>query len=120
MEESAARLEAITKKPATPETSYEYLCADNDFHAVSYHAAGEYLAAEVISTMASHYNRFRLLVDIENIYRERTVSDHRKLIEYVKNRDKDGYREALQKHLCHIITDIDNMSEQYPELFEVD
>ena len=120
MKEYASHLVEVASMPKTHETSYEYLCADNDFHAVSYYVAEEFLAADVIKNMASHYNRFRLLVDLENVYRDRTVSAHDNLIEFVEKRDKEGYKEALEKHLSHLITDIDTMSKQYPDLFEVE
>lgn len=120
MKDNLARLVDVTKQARTHETSYEYMCADYDFHAVSYYVAGEFLAADVIKNMAAHYDRFRLLVDLDNIYRTRTVSDHEKLIELVEKRDKEGYSKALEEHLCHIITDIDNMGRQYPDIFELE
>ena len=120
MKKNAKRLVEVTKQPRTHETSYEYMCADYDFHAVSYYAAGEYLAAEVIKNTATHYDRFRLLVDLDNVYRTRTVSDHDRLIELVEKRDKEGYAKALEEHLCHIITDIDDVGTKYPDIFEVE
>lgn len=120
MQSYCMRLVNSSEGPRTHESSYEYLCSDNAFHAVTYRVAGEALSAEVIANTASHYNRLRLLVDLDNIYKDRTVSDHDELVSLIRKRDRNGYRKALEKHLGHIITDIDNMSKQFPHYFEVE
>ncbi len=114
----AAGLIEIGNYPRTHETSYEYLRNDNNFHAVTYRVAGEKLAADIISNMMVHYNRVRLLMDLDNINKDRTVADHTQLIEYVEAKDREGYRATLIKHLGHIITDIETMCKLQPDLFD--
>lgn len=113
-------LVALSNQPVSPELVYDYLCADNDFHAVSYMVAGERLSATIIDNMMAHYNRIRMLVDLEPEFKERTISDHERLIACVEARDVNAYRAFLTEHLGHIVTDIENMREKHPYYFETE
>lgn len=116
----AQKCERIGAQPRDHETSYEYLDSDNKFHAVTYRVAGETLAAEIISSTMAHYSRVRLLVDLDNQNKDRTVADHDELIRLVESGNKEAYRAALTKHLGRVIGDIEEMSIQAPELFDMD
>ena len=115
----AEACERIGEQPRTHESSYEYLVNDNKFHAVTYRVAGETLAAGIISSTMAHYSRIRLLVDLDNQNKDRTVADHEELICLVEAGDKEGYRSALTKHLGRVIGDIEQMSALAPELFDM-
>lgn len=109
----------IGEQPRNHETSYEYLKNDNKFHAVTYRVARETLSAEIIESTMAHYSRIRLLVDLDNQYKDRTVADHDELIRLVEAGDKEGYRAALEKHLGRVIGDMEQMSRLAPELFDM-
>ena len=76
------------------------------------------LAADIISNTMAHYNRVRLLMDLDNLNKDRTVADHDQLIELAEKGDREGYRAMLIRHLGHIVTDIGSMSKLQPALFE--
>lgn len=118
MREYCERIKEFGHSLKNNDTSFDYLEYDNGFHAVTYRVAGETIAAEIIKNTMSHYNRIRLLLDLHNSKKDRTVSDHNRLIELAQSGDKDGYREMLSKHLGHIVTDIENIRKLQPELFE--
>lgn len=118
MKDICEKFAILSKKEVNHETSYEYLCLDNEFHAVTYEVAGERLAAEVISNTMAHYNRIRLLVDMENTNKERTIKAHEKLVDYVINKDIEGYKRELETHLHHIVKDIELMRELFPMFFK--
>ena len=118
MKEYCGKIKEFGSSFTNNDTSFDYLVYDNGFHAVTYRVAGENIAAEIIKNTMSHYNRIRLLLDLHNSKKDRTVSDHNRLVELVQNGDKDGYREMLSKHLGHIVTDIENIRKLQPELFE--
>ena len=99
------------------QASYEYLMADNAFHEVTYEVAGESLASSVIANTRAHYSRLRFLTEQNSKYRDRTLSGHSELIAFLKEGDKAGYRKALTTHLDHIIHDIDDLKEIYPDYF---
>ena len=119
MKKYARVCERIGEQPRNHETSYEYLINDNKFHAVTYYVAGEALAAEIIGSTMAHYSRVRLLVDLDNENKDRTVADHEDLIRLIEAGDKEGYRAALNKHLGRVIGDIELMNKQAPHLFDM-
>ena len=106
-------------QPRNHETSYEYLVSDNKFHAVTYHVAGEMLAAELIESTMAHYSRVRLLVDLDNAYKDRTVSDHSNLIRLIEAGNKEEYRKVLTTHLGRVLGDLEQKSQELPDLFEM-
>lgn len=114
----ANQLSEVGKNRSSAEESYEYLRYDNLFHMVTYKVAKQDLASEIISNMMVHYNRIRLLNDLDDNNKNRTVADHASLIECVENNDREGYRAYLIRHLGHIISDIEIMGKIKPELFE--
>lgn len=118
MKSYANQLAVIGGSHMSPEEAYEYLRHDNLFHMVTYRVAKEHLASEIISNMMVHYNRIRLLMDLDDNNKNRTVSDHASLIECVENNDREGYRAYLIRHLGHIISDMEIMGKIKPELFE--
>ena len=115
----AEKCERIGEQPRNHESSYEYLINDNKFHAVTYRVAGEELAADIIRSTMAHYNRIRLLVDLDNQNKDRTVADHGELIRLIEAGDKEGYRSALTTHLARVIGDIEQMSTLAPDLFDM-
>lgn len=105
------------EKARDHENCYQYMMADNNFHAVTYQVAGEYLAANVIANTMAHYSRLRFLTDLDDFYQNRTVTGHSKLIELLEAGDKEGYRSALKVHLGYILTDIEELVKAYPDYF---
>ena len=114
----ANQLSVIGGSHMSPEEAYEYLKADNMFHMVTYRVAKEDLASEIIGNMMVHYNRIRLLMDLDDNNKNRTVADHASLVECVERNDREGYRAYLIRHLGHIISDIEIMGKVKPELFD--
>lgn len=116
----AKECERLGEQPRNHETSYEYLLNDNRFHAVTYRVAREHLAAEIIASSAAHYSRVRLLADLDNENKDRTLVEHEDIVRRIEDGDKEGYREALTVHLERVVGDIERMSKQAPELFVPD
>lgn len=113
------RMKELKAQPPTHESAYRYINFDNDFHAVTYMAARQGLAATVISGTMTHYNRIRLLIDLETEFKDRTLHIHDQLVEYARTGEKEAYRELLRQHLGYILSDIELMSKMYPDYFEV-
>lgn len=114
------KMEEVSLGPSTHDSAYEYLRCDNEFHAMTYHIAGEDLAADVIANTMAHYNRLRLLIDLDNCNKDRTVSTHEQLIKYIEQSNKEAYRELLGTHLGYITQDIEDMKLQNPDIFKID
>ena len=109
---------ACLSRPMSPDEEFDYQGYDNDFHGVMYMAAGERLSATIICFMTAHYNRLRILIDREEQFKRRTLDDHETLMECMKKRDKEGFRNVLGEHLSHIISDMDRVREMYPDYIE--
>lgn len=118
MKDYCLKLKCIGDSPRNHETAFDYLDCDNHFHAVTYRVAGEKLAAGIIHNTMAHYNRMRLLLDLDNLNKDRTISDHNRLIELVEKNDREGYRVMLNRHLGHIVADIESIRKLQPEIFE--
>lgn len=116
----AKECERLGGQPRSHETSYEYLLNDNRFHAVTYRVAGEHLAAEIIASSAAHYSRVRLLADLDNESKDRTLVEHEDIVRRIESGDREGYRETLTYHLERVVGDIERMNKQAPELFVPD
>jgi len=111
------RMHELAEYPRDHENSYEYLLADNEFHAVTYAVSGEKLAANVIANTMAHYSRLRFLTDLDEYYQGRTSTGHTELLGLVERRDVEGYRKALKVHLGHILNDISDLEKLFPDYF---
>jgi len=108
----------LSNEQIGPEDEYNFHEFDNDFHGVTYMAAGERLAATIIFYLTAHYNRARILIDRNEESKKRIIAEHGMLMECIRNREKEKYRNVLEAHLSHILNDIDDMRELYPDYFE--
>ncbi|MCR5356062.1 MAG: GntR family transcriptional regulator [Lachnospiraceae bacterium] len=118
MREFCSKMETVSKHMNDPAMIYEYLKCDNDFHAVSFYVSGQGLAAEIVSNTMAHYNRIRLLVDMQNTNKDRTLSTHEQLIRCIENNDREEYRAILSKHIGNFESDIKEVRKMKPELFK--
>ncbi|MCR5419413.1 MAG: GntR family transcriptional regulator [Lachnospiraceae bacterium] len=112
------KMEEIAVDTMTPDMAYEYLVCDNAFHAITYYIAGEKLAAEVVGNTMAHYNRVRLLADLENSFKDRTMTTHEQMLKCIENKDKEGYRELLIEHLGYFEGDIKAIRAANPDIFK--
>lgn len=108
----------ISQGEKTHDTVYEYLLSDNQFHALTYHIAGQKLSAVMIANTMAHYSRIRILTDLDKYYQDRTVNTHEQLIDLLEDNNREGYRALLEKHLDYIIDDIEDMRVANPDLFK--
>ncbi|MCR5304682.1 MAG: GntR family transcriptional regulator, partial [Lachnospiraceae bacterium] len=118
LKECAEHMRLLGKNTGDHESAYEYILRDDQFHRITYLAAGESLSAEIIANTLPNYRRARLLIDLENRNRDRTIGDHLTLIEKIEKQDVEGYRTALNAHISHVGDDLMEMKTRYPEMFE--
>ncbi len=119
MREFCHKMELVSGRLSDPEMTFEYLRCDNEFHAIAYKLAGQNLAAKIVGETMTHYNRVRLLVDIENANKDRTLATHERLIRCIENDDRESYRVLLGTHLGYFEQDIADLKERRPELFKI-
>ena len=56
-------------------------------------------------------------VDLDNVFKDRTVEEHRELTSLAEKKDLEGYRRFLTAHIGHIFADADEMKERFPAMF---
>lgn len=117
MREHCHKMELVSDRLSDPDMTFEYLRGDNDFHNTAFHVAGQELAAGIVGNSMTHYNRVRLLVDMENANKDRTLATHAQLIRCIETKDKEAYRELLSVHLGYFERDIEDLRDRRPELF---
>ncbi len=117
MREFNENMRRVAAKMRDPGMIYEYLMCDNEFHTVAYIVAGQKLASELASNSMTHYNRIRLLIDMENVNKDRTLNAHSQLIKCIEQKDKESYRTLLYKHISYFKSDIEELMKSKPELF---
>lgn len=118
MREYSAKMIKVSQEAKSHESAYLYLTYDNEFHGTTYKIAGQFLAAETISNTMAHYNRIRLLTDLDNFYKNRTLTAHEQLIQFLEEGNKEAYRGLLDKHLGYITQDIEDMRRDNPAIFK--
>lgn len=114
-----SKMEKVSAKLDNSEKIFEYISCDNEFHSIAYHVSGQELAAEVIANTMTHYNRTRLLIDLQKKNKDRTLSGHSQLIRCLEKKEKEEYRTVLARHITNYITDLEDIRRQRPELFKV-
>ena len=118
MRECVARMAKLGGQPRDHEAAFEYIKCDDDFHRTIYMAAGENLAADIIANTLPNYRRLRLLIDLDNVNKDRTIADHEKLIRFIEEGRVEEYRTFAYEHISHIIQDIAVMKSEFPDMFE--
>lgn len=118
MREYCHKMEVVAGKMNDPDMTFEYLRCDNEFHAIAFYVAGQKLAASIVANSMAHYNRIRLLIDMENTNKDRTLATHEQLIRNIENGDMEGYRVLMRKHLGYFEQDIEDLRRRNPEMFK--
>ena len=90
---------------------------DNKFHELLFTICNKSFTHDLLEGMMAHFDRVRSLS--LSIRRGNVVlSDHRKIVEAIKNKDKDLAKEIVGNHLSRYKTDEDELKEQYPHYFK--
>ena len=59
-----------------------------------------------------------MLIDMENANKDRTLAMHDQLIKCIEQKDKEGYRTVLYKHISYFKNDIEVLRENKRDLFK--
>ncbi|GHE05093.1 GntR family transcriptional regulator [Defluviimonas sp. 20V17] len=84
---------------------------DMSFHRAIAAASGNRALAETHSSYLARLWRIRYLAASQRRNRERVVTEHRRIIAAVRNRDPSAARDAIDNHLWHLAEDIRELIE---------
>lgn len=90
---------------------------DNEFHRLLFKACNKEMTYSLIQSVMTQFNRMRLL-NLAEMDMQRTVDDHRAILEAIKDRDQEAAQFAMERHLSRIIFDKNYLMELHPEYFK--
>ncbi len=98
-------------------TKDKLLQLDNEFHELLFDICKKKFTYDLLDGMMTHFDRVRRLslLVIKDI---KTISDHRAVVNAIKNKDKVLAKEIITKHLSRYMVDEEELKKQYPYYFK--
>lgn len=90
---------------------------DNDFHQLLFEICKREFTYDLLGGMMTHFDRVRRL-SLLVIKDTKNISDHRSLVEAIKNKDKVLAKDIITKHLSRYKVDEQELKEQYRSYFK--
>ncbi|HKK96244.1 MAG TPA: GntR family transcriptional regulator [Anaerovoracaceae bacterium] len=86
---------------ATRGERQKVLDMNNDFHEIIYKATGSRFLVQALRSYKSYINRSKKMLYFDDKYLSEILSEHRKIIEALKMKDKNMAADAISTHLEH-------------------
>ena len=96
----------------------DFVDSDNQLHHAFFTIAGRSLAWDTLQTVNGHDYRFRLLVIQNEEIMAQTIEQHKKLIDFMRQGEKDKLYQELSHHLSKVNYEWEALSRQYPDYFK--
>jgi len=93
------------------------LYLDNSFHELLFKVCNKERTYSLIESMMTHFNRVRIL-NLAEMDMQRTVDDHKEILQAIKNKDKKTAVASMERHLTRVILDQSYLAEKHPEYFK--
>ena len=113
LEENLKLQEFYLKYP----TKDKLLQLDNEFHQLLFEICKKEFTYDLLSGMMTHFDRVRRL-SLLIIKDTKNLSDHKSLVEAIRNKDKKLSKEIITKHLSRYKVDEQELRSQYPNYFK--
>ena len=94
----------------------EFYKLDDNFHELFFKGVNMDRVWKSILNIGTHYDRIRILLDIDN-NKMKTVDQHRKMLEIIKNKESDKIEEILINHFNYGINNWKSLIERDSELY---
>ncbi|BCJ95566.1 transcriptional regulator [Anaerocolumna cellulosilytica] len=91
---------------------------DNEFHELLFTINNKKFTYDLISGMMTHFDRVRRL-SLSVIKDSKNISDHKKLVDAIRNKDKELAKEVITDHLSRYKLNKIELMEQYPAYFKL-
>lgn len=95
---------------------YNLLNLDNEFHEILFLIADKKLIYNLIIDSIKHFNRVRIFNIIE-MDRNRTLTEHKNILEYIKEKNIKKILPLIESHLTHVKDDMIFLKSKFPEYF---
>ncbi|MDF2882064.1 MAG: transcriptional regulator, GntR family [Clostridiaceae bacterium] len=90
---------------------------DDTFHELLFTICKKNFTHKLLEGMMTHFDRARSL-SLQVIKDSKTISDHRVLVDAIKNQDKELARATITKHLSRYKVDETELRMKYPNYFK--
>ncbi|SCP99340.1 GntR family transcriptional regulator [Anaerobium acetethylicum] len=90
---------------------------DDKFHELLYKTCNKNMVYRLLGDLMAHFDRVRSLSLIV-IKDKKVISDHRSIVEAIRNKDKTAAKEIISKHLSRYIVDEKELKMKYPHYFK--
>lgn len=95
-------------------TIFDY---DSLYHGAEFEFVGFHYLWDYIRTLNIQYSRFLNLYVEEKLYGESFLPDHRKLIEWIRNKDTDRLETYIQNNYTHVAGYLKELKLKHPAYF---
>ncbi|NLM14199.1 MAG: GntR family transcriptional regulator [Epulopiscium sp.] len=109
----------VQKDLCKSKDSAGFLDADIQFHKIFYEISKQQLAWETVKNANGHYNRIRLMTMWSEEIITNAIQQHENIINALEKRDIRLVQKEMKYHLGKLLAEIDLLTEQYPEYFEM-
>lgn len=90
---------------------------DNKFHELLFSICNKSFTHELLEGMMAHFDRVRSL-SLSATRSNNVVSDHRKVVDAIKEKDKVLAKQVIESHLSRYKTDEEDLKKEYPHYFK--
>ncbi|MBO8162107.1 MAG: GntR family transcriptional regulator [Brevibacillus sp.] len=91
---------------------------DEEFHSTLAKGCGKERVWSVIQQTNLHLNRIRMLRLASNYNWDTILSQHREILNAIKERDPDKAEQVMKEHLTMVIAEQDELKKSYPNYFK--
>lgn len=116
-ERQIGRILREQREAAEHQDVVQFLQLDEAFHKCILELTGNATLLEVVYHMRGHLNRLRYLAMKELVLTGKLVEEHLELFDSLKNNDKTGTVQLLERHLGNLDHEIPQLREQFPHYF---
>ncbi|MGL4902789.1 MAG: GntR family transcriptional regulator [Cetobacterium sp.] len=101
------------------EDIYEFFALDNEFHYILFDYYNKKNSWAAIKRLSTHYDRLRLLEDIEKINTKTILDQHLEIVKLIRERRVEDIDKIVTKHLLNYKEMIVKYEEKYPTYFAI-
>ena len=110
------RFQELTQEPNMA-GSLSLMELDDDFHGMLFHIAQKDNICQMLSGMTIHFDRVRTLA-LNVVKDTKIINDHQLICDAIANRDVDGARELMIKHLSRVKLDEKSIRAACPQFIK--
>lgn len=98
--------------------SYDFFKLDNEFHSILFSFNERENIWKNILKFTTHYDRLRLIDAVEKTNQEKTILEHKHIIEIIEKGDIEEVNKTVVNHLEKFKMIIDKFITKYPDYFK--